>query len=145
MKYMDDFKTAREVIKAEVLKDEGDEIMEQMKQERRDWIQDYKQIHASKPPDDIKKFYDRLKTEEPLSPEEEAKLLAEEEEAKSKGKKKEAKKEAKKKKGKGGGDDDDKKAIVKIGPTEVVQKFDQFYEDFNNIWADRDEKDNPLQ
>jgi hypothetical protein len=39
---MDDFKTAREVIKAEVLKDEGDEIMEQMKQERRDWIQDYK-------------------------------------------------------------------------------------------------------
>jgi hypothetical protein len=42
MKNMDDFKTAREVIKAEVLKDEGDEIMEQMKQERRDWIQDYK-------------------------------------------------------------------------------------------------------
>ncbi len=31
MKYMDDFKVAREVIKAEVLKDEGDEIMEQMK------------------------------------------------------------------------------------------------------------------
>lgn len=92
-----------------------------MKQERRDWIQDYKQIHASKPPDDIKKFYDRLKTEEPLSPEEEeAKRLAEEEESKTKGKKKEAKKEAKKKKGKGGGDDDDKKAIVKIGPTEVV-------------------------
>ena len=28
MKYMDDFKVAREVIKAEVLKDEGDEIME---------------------------------------------------------------------------------------------------------------------
>ncbi len=28
MKYMEDFKTAREVIKAEVLKDEGDEIME---------------------------------------------------------------------------------------------------------------------
>lgn len=38
MKYMEDFKTAREVIKSEVLKDEGDEIMEQMKQERRDWI-----------------------------------------------------------------------------------------------------------
>ncbi len=28
MKYMEDFKTAREVIKTEVLKDEGDEIME---------------------------------------------------------------------------------------------------------------------
>jgi len=38
MKFMDDFKIAREVIKAEVLKDEGDEIMEQMKQERRDWV-----------------------------------------------------------------------------------------------------------
>jgi hypothetical protein len=111
MKFMDDFKTAREVVKQDLIRDEGDEIMEQMKQERRDWIQDYKQLHASKPPEDIKKFYDRLKTEEPLSPEEEeAKRLAEEEEAKTKGKKKEAKKEAKKKgKGKKGDDDDDKK------------------------------------
>ena len=111
MKFMDDFKTAREVVKGDLIRDEGDEIMEQMKQERRDWIQDYKQLHASKPPEDIKKFYDRMKTEEPLSPEdEEAKKLLEEEEAKTKGKKKEAKKEAKKKgKGKKGEDDDDKK------------------------------------
>lgn len=92
----------------------------------------------------MKGFYNRLKTEVPLSPEEEeAKRLAEEEEGKSKGKKKEAKKEAKKKKGKKGDDDDDKKAIVKIGPSEVVQKFDEFYEDFNNVWANRDESDNP--
>lgn len=42
MKFMDDFKTARDVIKAEVIRDEGDEIMEQMKQERRNWIQDWK-------------------------------------------------------------------------------------------------------
>jgi hypothetical protein len=85
-----------------------------------------------------------LKTEVPLSPEEEeAKRLAEEEESKTKGKKKEAKKEAKKKKGKKGEDDDDKKAIVKIGPSEVVQKFDEFYEDFNNVWANRDESENP--
>lgn len=92
-----------------------------MKKERRDWIQDYKQMHASKPPEDVKKFYDRLKTELPLSPEEEeAKKLADEEEAKSKGKKKDAKKEAKKKKGKKGGDDDEKLQIAKIGPSEVV-------------------------
>jgi hypothetical protein len=66
-------------------------------------------MHASKPPDDIKGFYDRFKTELPLSPEEEeAKRLAEEEEGKSKGKKKEAKKEAKKKKGKKGDDGDEK-------------------------------------
>jgi hypothetical protein len=42
MKFMDDFKTAREVKKVEILEDEGDDIMEQMKKERRDWIQDYK-------------------------------------------------------------------------------------------------------
>jgi hypothetical protein len=42
MKFMDDFKTAREVVKQDLIRDEGDEIMEQMKQERRDWIQDYK-------------------------------------------------------------------------------------------------------
>lgn len=144
MKFMEDFKTAREVKKGDIIEDEGDDIMEQMKKERRDWIQDYKQNHASKPPDDIKAFYNRLKTEVPLSPEEEeAKRLAEEEEGKGKGKKKEAKKEAKKKKGKKGDDDDDKKAIVKIGPSEVVQKFDEFYEDFNNVWANRDESGNP--
>jgi hypothetical protein len=70
--------------------------------------------------------------------------LQEEEEAKTKGKKKEAKKEGKKpgKKGKGE-DDDDKKQIVKIGPSEVVQKFDEFYEDFNTLWMNRDESENP--
>jgi hypothetical protein len=121
MKFMDDLKTTREVKKEEILADEGDDIMEKMKKERRDWIQDYKQMHASKPPDDVKGFYDRLKTELPLSPEEEeAKRLAEEEEGKSKGKKKEAKKAAKKKKGKKGDDGDEKAQIVKIGPSEVV-------------------------
>ena len=49
-----------------------------MLKERRDWIQEYKANHANKPPDDIKGYYDRLKTETPLSPEEEeAKRLAE--------------------------------------------------------------------
>ena len=102
-------------------------------------------MHASKPPDDVKGFYNRFKTELPLSPEEEeAKRLAEEEEGK-KPKKKEAKKEAKKKKGKKDDGDDDKKSIVKIGPSEVVQKFDEFYEDYNNVWANRDESENPQQ
>jgi len=35
---MDDLKTTREVKKEEILADEGDDIMEQMKKERRDWI-----------------------------------------------------------------------------------------------------------
>ena len=38
LKFMDDFKTAREVKKDEILADEGDDLMEQMKKERRDWI-----------------------------------------------------------------------------------------------------------
>jgi len=42
MKFMDDFKSAREVKKVDILEDEGDDIMEQMKKERRDWIQDFK-------------------------------------------------------------------------------------------------------
>jgi hypothetical protein len=29
-------------LREDLIRDEGDEIMEQMKQERRDWIQDYK-------------------------------------------------------------------------------------------------------
>ena len=78
-----------------------------MLKERRDWIQEYKANHANKPPDDIKGYYDRLKTETPLSPEEEeAKRLEEEE--KGKKKKKGEKKAAKKKKGKKGDKDDDK-------------------------------------
>lgn len=116
-----------------------------MKKERRDWIQDYKQIHASKPPNDVKKFYDRNKTEIPLSPEEEeAKRLADEEAEKAKkGKKKDGKKDGKKKGKKKGDDKDEKLQIVKIGPSEVVQKFDEFYDDFNKVWTNRDESENP--
>ena len=32
--------------------------------------------------------------------------------------------------------------MAKIGPSEVVLKFDEFYKDYNSIWADRDETDN---
>jgi hypothetical protein len=34
---------------------------------------------------------------------------------------------------------------VKIGPSEVVQKFDEFYEDYNDVWANRDETENYQQ
>lgn len=75
-------------------------------------------------PADIAKFYERNNLEQPLSPEEEeAKKAAEEE----KGKKKEKKKAEKKKKGKGAKDDDDGKNVAKIGPTEFLYKFDEFY------------------
>lgn len=118
-----------------------------MKKDRRDWIHEYKALHANKPPDDLKGFYERFNVETPLSPEEEElKKLQDEEDAKNKKKKKkEAKKDGKGKKKKKGDDDDEKKQVVKIGPSEVVQKFDDFYEDYNEVWANRDESENYLQ
>uniref|UniRef100_A0A7S3TEG7 Uncharacterized protein n=1 Tax=Strombidinopsis acuminata TaxID=141414 RepID=A0A7S3TEG7_9SPIT len=113
-----------------------------MLKERRDWIQDYRAIHGGKPPADITKFYERLNVEEPLSPEEEEKKrLEDEEKAKEKEKKKKDKKKAKKKKKK---KDDSEKgpAVAKFGPTEVIQRFDEQYDNFANVWADRSELNN---
>ena len=81
-----------------------------------------------------------------MSPEElEAKKLQEEEDAKNKAKKKDGKKDAKKDnkgKKKKGDDDEEKVQVVKVQITEVVQKFDGFYEDYNEVWANRDETEN---
>jgi len=89
---------AKANIKDEIEANEGTDIMEGMLKDRRDWINEYRQNHMGKIPDEIKPFYDRFNVEAPLSPEEEeAKRLADEEE-KGKKKKKEKKKEKKKKK-----------------------------------------------
>ena len=110
---------------------------------RRDWVQWYRS-NFGKVPDGLEKFYQKDNLETPLSPEEEEKAKAEEEEGK-KGKKG-GKDKGKGKKKKGGGDDDEGgDKLLKIGPTEVVQKFDEFYEDFSNEWANRDERDNKEQ
>ena len=99
----------------------------------------------NKVPEEIKPFYDRFNVEAPLSPEEEeAKRLAEEEE-KGKKKKKGEKKKAKGKKKKGGKDDDDAVQIIKIGTSEITQKFDEQYELYNDCWVSRDETDNYKQ
>jgi len=109
--------------------------MEKMLAERRQWVNDQRGKNLSKPPEDIKGFYDRMNVETPLSPEEEAARKAEEEEAAAKGKKKEKKKEKKKGKGKKGKDDDDgKPQTINLGPSEIVQRFDEQYEDFNENW-----------
>ena len=61
---------------------------------------------------------------------------------KGKDKAKGGKKDAKGKgKGKGKGEEE-KVATVEVGPTEVVSKFDAFYEDYENVWAKRDETAN---
>jgi hypothetical protein len=110
---------------------------------RRDWVQWYRSTFG-KVPDNLDKFYEKDNLETPLSPEEEEKAAAEEE---AKGKKKGKAKEAKGKKSKKGdaGADEGGEKLLKIGPTEVVQKFDEFYEDYTNEWANRDERDNKEQ
>jgi hypothetical protein len=120
-----------------------------MLKERRDWIQDSKADHGGKPPDDLKDFHNRFNVETPLSPEEEeAKKLEDEEAAKGKKKKKDDKKKdtkGKKKKKGGKGDDDDNdptKNLAMIGPSEVVQKFDEFHQEYNEEWGNKDEAEN---
>jgi hypothetical protein len=121
--------------------------MEQMLKDRREWVNEQKAMNLGKIPEEIKPFYDRFNTETPLSPEEEAaKKAAEEEEGGKKKKKAEKKKEGKKKKGKKGDKDDDGAgAIAKIGPSEVIQRFDEHYQDFNEEWVNRDETENYKQ
>jgi hypothetical protein len=34
---------------------------------------------------------------------------------------------------------------AKVGPNELVRKFDNFYDDYNSRWANLDENDNPNQ
>jgi len=84
-----------------------------------------------------------------MSPEEEAAAKADEEGAGGGKKKAEKKKDAGKKKGKGGkkGKDDggDGPEALNIGPSEIVQRFDEQYEDFNENWNQRDESENYKQ
>lgn len=62
--------------------------------------------------------------------------------ANSKSKKGETKKKKKKKKGGGEAVEKEESNTHKIGPNELVRKFDDFYDDYNEKWAARDESDN---
>lgn len=139
------FVTEKEELKDLIRENEGPDLVESMLKDRRDWIQDVRAQKAGKVPDDLKDFYSRFNVEAPLSPEEEEqKRLDDEEAAKAKKKKKGEKKKEKKKKGKKGKDDDEDptKNLAMIGPSEVVQKFDEFHKDYNEEWAPKDESDN---
>jgi hypothetical protein len=121
---------------------EGFDIKDKMLKERRDWVQEQKSMFG-KPPANMDGFHKRLDEQEPLSPEDEEARKAEEEEG-GKGKKDKKKDKKKKKKGKKGDKDgkaDDK--IAKVGPNELVRKFDVFYEDYSSKWSTRDETANP--
>lgn len=138
-----EFESKKKDLKREIQDIEGSDITDSMLKARRDWVQWYRSSFG-KPPDNLDKFYQKDNLETPLSAEDEEKAKAEEEE---KGKKKDKKKDGKKKGKKGGGGDDDDGGdkLLKIGPTEVVQKFDEFYQDYTKDWANRDERDNKQQ
>lgn len=122
---------------------EGNDIEDSMLKQRRDWVQWYRSNFAGKVPDNLEKFYQKNNLETPLSPEEEEKKAGEEDDGKKKkGGKDKGKGKGKGKKAGGGDDDDGGEKLLKVGPTEVVQKFDEFYEDYSKDWANRDERDN---
>ena len=131
----------------EMRENEGATMIEEMLKERRDWVTEFRRKNLGKIPDDLKEFHERHNVVE--TPEgEEGEDGAPKAEKKEKGDKKEKKdkKEKGKKKGKKGkkaaGEDMD---ATKLGPAETVQKFDEFYQDFNDTWATRDEAENYKQ
>jgi SpoVK/Ycf46/Vps4 family AAA+-type ATPase len=123
---------------------EEDQIREDMLKERREWIQEVKTQKGGKPPEDVKGFYERVVKEDDKD-DEGGEGGDDDEDAKGKKGKKEEPKKGKGKKGAAAGEDDDDKQIIKIGPSEVIQKYDEFYEDYNNIWANKDESENYQQ
>ena len=143
------FDLERKNLEEEIRRIEKEDIMEYEIRKRQDWIQKYKEEHNGKPPDKMDKYVDRLFSDNPLSPEEEAALAGGDED---KGKKKGGEKKDVKKDGKGKKDgkkkkeeDKENQKKVNIGPTEVVMKFEEFYEDFETVWGKRDEEDNTTQ
>lgn len=106
--------------------------MEEMIKDRRTWIKDYKRDHGNKVPDDIRLYHEQFKKQEDADDPKEAAAAK-----KKDGGKKPAKSGVGKKK------DDDKKARQdQIGPTETVDKFDDFHNEFSKHWASRDEANN---
>ena len=98
-------------------------------------------MNGNKIPDDIKEFHNRFKVEEVNSPDDDDKKG--DDDGGKKGKKDAKKEKGKKKgkKGKGDGDGGDV-PIIKIGTSEIVQKFDEHYDAYNETWVSRDETDN---
>jgi len=86
-----------------------------------------------KPPPDIKEFYNRFAVTTPGEGED-----GDDDEAggkkEAKGKKDKGKKEKKGKKKGGKKDKEDKDEVIKIGPTEVITKFEEQQEEYIDNW-----------
>ena len=101
-----------------------------------------------KVPEDVKPFYERFNTEDPNNPSDEAAKKASEEEGAAKKKAKANKKELKKnnaKKKKAGDDEGGGKEDLKLGSSEVITKFDDFYDEWKLEWDQKDESNNQEQ
>lgn len=111
----------KDVIKGEIDDNQGTDIMEKMLNERREWVNDFRGKNVSKPPEDVKGFYERMKSETPTSPDDDDGGGGAEAEPAGK-KKADKKKEGGKKKkgGKKGKDDADGPSTLNIGPSEIV-------------------------
>ena len=133
------FEAAKRELKEEIKEVEGGDIEDKELRKRREWILQYRREYNGKLPDGLDKYYEKDNVKAGDGEEDDG-----EETKGKKGKDKKAK-EKKGKKGKGGkkgadGEDGGDK-LIRIGPTEVVGKFGEFYNEYN-YWATRDESDN---
>ena len=122
---------------------QGQDIADEMLMERRNWYQEVRR-NGGKVPDSLDKFYAQAETGGAAEDEE---RKAAEEDENSKKKKQKAKELKSKGKAKKAGEEEEEVGtkLLKIGPTEVVQKFEDFYGDYTDVWANRDERDNRAQ
>jgi len=98
-----------------------------------------------KPPPDIKEFYNRFAVTTPGTGEGDDDDEGGGAKKEAKGKKDKGKKEKGKKKKGGKKDKEDKDEVIKIGPTEVITKFEEQQEEYIDNWQNRDETDNYKQ
>jgi len=112
--------------------------------ERRDWILKEKEkftgVKKDPIPANIEGFYTRQEDDEEGEGGDDAGAAAADpagKKAKDKGKK-----GGKKGKGGDGGDDGGESRYAKVGPNELVKKFDTFYDDYKRKWSTRDESHN---
>ena len=129
------YKEALKALTTEIMDVEGYDVCDMKLQERRQWITKQK-VEFGKIPTDLDKFYEQFELQ--VDVEEEIRRRREEEDEAEKLAKAKKKKEQKNKKGKGKKKDDGDGAdskYAKVGPNELVRKFDDFYEQYNDKWA----------
>jgi len=120
-------------LEEEIKRVEATDIIEEERRKREDWIWKYQLDHNGKPPDKIDKYHDSFKVKQ-----EKTKDVSDYAARKAATAKKQVKKAKKGKSSKEKGEAEQK---IQVGPTEVVMKFDEFYEHYEKVWQKREEGD----